>query len=98
MNKKEIENLGWKYSDIFLNRMIYSLGSSNIFEHNSYIGIYHNDEFIYCDMNEIELKEYTRIANKWNDINDHPDKHTYLEATNTYNEKLDFIKNIKNKI
>ena len=59
-----IEALGWKEIDIWNNRILYRLNeyvTYYLFEHNGKIGIYHDQEYIYCNLNENEISRLSDI-------------------------------------
>ena len=97
MNNEELEKLGWEFKTYWKNRGIYELGIGNIFEHNGSVGIIYKKELIYCNLSDEELKEYTDIIIQLNDLEGHPDKHTYLEALNMYKKEMKFVERMLEK-
>ena len=97
MSKEEIEALGWKFEEHFNNREIYELGIGRIFEHNGEVGICYHGEFIYGNLSLDELVIYTSMIKAINEIENAPDKHSYLEALHAYKNELNFVAKLKDR-
>lgn len=98
---EKIKELGWSYDSIWNNRSIYKLNKESeyfIFEHNGEWGIIDpfNKElsFIYCDLSENEIEQYTELIKMLNNIYENPKNHSFYDFCIT----MENIKNFINKM
>lgn len=93
--KNKLESLGWKFVTSWNNRNIYKLGNQRVFEHNGRIGIVKGYDFIYCDLTDEELQEFTDLAKKEAEIKHNPDKYAVQESFSINNQIKNFIHKMK---
>lgn len=94
---KLMKKLGWKKTDTWNNRDIYSLWKFKMLEHFDNVGIVIGDRYIYCNMNEDEIQKYTNIAKATRDMFNSPKEHTLYEYLTIEKELEEFVTKMKHK-
>ena len=106
MTYKELEILGWKCTDNWNNRDLFTLVDGkldgfSLFEHNGDFGImdpYRKDfSLIYCNMTDDEIKEFTNIIKTFEEIFNYPKDHSFFEYLCIEKDSKDFVKKMKDK-
>ena len=81
MDRKFVENLGWKYSGNWANRDFYCIGEFQIIDHNDDWCISRDEDWYAIDVDGEEiLSEFTNLVKKYYEIYNDPENHTLAEA------------------
>lgn len=93
MTKEFVENLGWKYTQLWNNREIYKFNDTDftIVEHNGSWSIAFADDLYYIEcVTEKMLEEFTNYIKEALVISSNPDNHTLGEYTRAVKKISDF--------
>ena len=102
MSIEELKKLGWKLGDSWNNRDFYYIGNSkySIFEHNGEFGLEDiiaggGFNFIYCDLTDDEIKEFTNLVKTSLNIESNPKDFTLHDYLDSQINLITFIKKRK---
>lgn len=103
MTNKKLEELGWKFDDLWNDRAFYSLSKDSNFT------IFENDgwgltnpfakefELIYCDLTDEEIEKYTELVKSYEDIVGHPKDNSLYDYSIIVEKLNDFVKEMKKR-
>ena len=103
MTKEKLEELGWKFDDLWNDRAFYSLSKDSNFAIFEYDGWGLKDPFtkefelIYCDLTDEEIEKYTELVKSYEDIVRHPKDNSLYDYSTAVENINDFIKEMKKR-
>ena len=77
-SEEKLKKLGWKQGELINNRLFFSIGVCVLFVHQAddKIGIFINEEMIYHEPTDKQLKLFTKGAKILQQMDEHPDDFT----------------------
>ena len=98
-----LEELGWKEEGYWNSRLQFSLtveGKESrywLFEHFGVGIITPRDEYVYCEMTEAEIREFTEILTERLTIEAHPNEHKLGKLTKSSGRISAFMRRMRNR-
>ena len=98
-----LEELGWKKEGYWNSRLQFSLTIEGkrslywLFEHFGIGIITPGDKYVYCEMTEAEIREFTEILTERLTIEAHPDDRRLSELTKCRGRMSAFMRRMRNR-